>query len=342
MGVTPGKLWGLRRLSDEGGRWKMVAIDQRTPVFGPIAERRGTATPPFEDVARVKSILARHLAPRASAILIDPIYGYEVSIAEIPARRGLMIAYEHSESDSSAGGRKTVPIPGWTMGHIKRIGGDAAKVLAWYRADAPEEVRRHQESFVEEAGRLCAEADLVMLLEVLVYPLPGESQEAFAAKREALVLDSVRPFLDPKFGVDIYKLEPPGSVRGVPDPDGPDAGRLQAAYDRMVRDLPRPWVLLSAGAGGEDFERSLRYAYRAGASGYLAGRAFWWDAFQRFPDFDAMEASLAEEGGPYMDKTNELTDRLARPWTEHQAFASVLLPKPVRPDFLDGYVRAAA
>jgi tagatose 1,6-diphosphate aldolase len=324
------------------GFWKMVAIDQRTPVFGPIAEKRGVPTPPFEDVAHVKSILAKHLAPRSTAILIDPIYGYENSIDYISARKGLMIAYEHSESDSSAGGRKSQIIPNWGMTKIRRIGADAVKVLAWYRADAPEEVCAHQQAFVEQAGRLCAEHDLAMLLEVLVYPLPGESPEAFAAKREQLVLDSVKPFLDPKYGVDIYKLEPPGAVRGIPDPDGPEASKLQAAYDRMVDGLPRPWVLLSAGAGGEDFKRSLRYASRAGASGYLAGRAFWWDAFLKFPDFDAMEKYLETEGGPYMDETNALTEKFATPWTKHSAFESVSKDRQPAPDFPQRYFQSAS
>ena len=32
MKLSPGKLWGLRRLADANGLFKMVAIDQRTPL----------------------------------------------------------------------------------------------------------------------------------------------------------------------------------------------------------------------------------------------------------------------------------------------------------------------
>ena len=32
MTNSPGKLWGLRRLADNDGFWKMVAMDQRTPI----------------------------------------------------------------------------------------------------------------------------------------------------------------------------------------------------------------------------------------------------------------------------------------------------------------------
>jgi tagatose 1,6-diphosphate aldolase len=75
MKNSPGKLWGLRRLADPAGYWKMVAIDQRTPIFGPIAEKRGVPDAPRQDIVAVKQLLARHLAPRSSAILYGPELG---------------------------------------------------------------------------------------------------------------------------------------------------------------------------------------------------------------------------------------------------------------------------
>jgi tagatose 1,6-diphosphate aldolase len=320
MKISPGKLWGLRRLADTAGHWKMVAIDQRTPLFEPIAQKRGTKEPPFEDVTAVKRLLARHLAPKASAILTDPIYGYLPTVGEIPASIGLVLSYEHSVTENTPQGRKTVPIPDWSVAKSRRIGGDAVKVLVWYRADAAPEIRAHQEAFVKAAGDACREHDTVMLLEVLIYPLEGESATALEPRRAQLVLDSVRPFCDPKYGVDIFKLEPPGPVHNVPDPAGKDASALQASYDKMAAMVPRPWVMLSAGAGAADFERSLNYAYRAGAAGYLAGRAIWSQAFGHFPDFAAMERSLASDSVAVLDRLNALTDAKARPWYAHASF----------------------
>ena len=114
--------------------------------------------------------------------------------------------------------------------------------------------------------------------------------------------------------MDIYKLESPARLADVPDPDGRDAAEVQALYDRLAADLPRPWVLLSAGAGPMDFHRSLTYAYRAGASGYLCGRAIWASAFERFPDLAAMDRALIDEALPYLGRINALTDELAAPW----------------------------
>ncbi len=317
MKNSPGKLWGLRRLADPAGYWKMVAIDQRTPIFGPIAEKRGVPDAPRQDVVSVKQLLARHLAPRSSAILMDPNWAYPLCIDEVPPGVGLILSYEHHVTENSEGGRKTVPIPGWSVAKTRRIGADAVKVLVWNRADAAPEIRAHQEAFVEAAGRACREHDIVMLLEVLIYPLPGEEAGRVETRREKLVLDSIRPFCDPRFGVDIFKLEPPRAVHRVPDPDGPDASSLQSAYDRMAALLPRPWVMLSAGASAADFERSLHYAYRAGASGYLAGRAIWWEAFGHFPDLARMEKALASDSVAVLDRLNALTDTMAQPWHRH-------------------------
>jgi tagatose 1,6-diphosphate aldolase len=337
MKISPGKLWGMRRLADERGLWKMLAIDQRTPLFAPIAQARGTQDASFDDVARVKQMLAKHLAPLSSAVLTDPFHGYSRPIAEVPPHKGLILSYEHHVTENTPGGRKSVPIPHWGAGAIRRIGGDAVKVLVWHRHDAAPEARAHQEAFVRAAGEACRAHDVTHLLEVLVYPLPGEDPGAFEARRTELVIEAIRPFTAPEYGVDIFKLEPPGAIKGVPDPDGKEAAAQQAAYDRMAAMLPRPWVMLSAGAGMTDFVRSMRYACRVGASGYLAGRAIWADAFTKFPDFDAMDHALASEARRNLETLSELTDRAATPWHAHPAFRDGVEPDIEEGRFPQGY-----
>ena len=181
--------------------------------------------------------------------------------------------------------------------HIGRVDGDLSAVL-------------HMIGF----------ADIVLLLELLVYALPGDAPGQLEAQRAPLVLDSMRDFASPDYGVDIYKLEPPAMLRGVPDPQGAEAAAVQRAYDRLGALTTRPWVLLSAAAGPADFERSLTYALRAGASGYLCGRAIWQSAFEHFPDMAAMERDLASGATRFVHGINDLTDRLATPWHRHPAW----------------------
>ena len=35
MELSPGKLWGMRRMADAHGRYKMTAVDQRPPIKNP-------------------------------------------------------------------------------------------------------------------------------------------------------------------------------------------------------------------------------------------------------------------------------------------------------------------
>jgi tagatose 1,6-diphosphate aldolase len=79
--------------------------------------------------------------------------------------------------------------------------------------------------------------------------------------------------------------------------------------------------MLSAGASAAAFERVLRYAFRAGASGFLAGRAIWWDAFQHYPDLTAMRGDLERDGRAYLERLGELAVASAEPWTAHPCFA---------------------
>jgi len=315
----------------------MIAIDQRGPIMIPVAAKRGLAEAPYEDVAEVKQVITRALAPHASAMLLDPNYAYARCIGHVPARVGVCLSLEHHITDETAGGRRSDTIPDWSVAKIRRIGGDAVKLLVWYRPDAPAAVREHQQAFVRRIGAECRAHDIVLLLELLVYPLPGEPAAPLDAARSQLVLDAMRDFADPGYGVDIYKLEPPAMIAGVPDPHGPDAGPVQRLYERLGAMATRPWVLLSAGASAADFERSLTYAYRAGASGYLCGRAIWHKAFENFPDMVKMQRVLADEAVPYLHRINALTDELALPWHKHEAMVGGVQLDGDGPAFAEAY-----
>lgn len=336
MKISPGKLWGLRRLADDNGRFKMLAMDQTGPIVNPIKEKRGLDHAPYADVARVKASLARHLAPHASAVLLDPPFGYAAAINDIPARTGLVIGSEWAVWEVTETGRKSRNVPGWDAGLIRRIGGDAVKVNLWFRSDVSADVRAHQIAYLDGVKRACAAHDIAFVLEFLVYPFPGESAEAFADRRVALVLEALgdSDVMDPA-GVDLYKLEPPVAVHDVPDPDGPEGAAVQAAFDRVARGIKRPWVLLSGGASPADFTRLLTYAYRSGANGYLAGRAIWADAFTHFPDMQAMDDKLAQSD--VMARLNALTDRLATPWDKHECWADGVEMSPRGRDFVAAY-----
>ncbi|MEM7444929.1 MAG: tagatose 1,6-diphosphate aldolase [Pseudomonadota bacterium] len=328
MGLSPGKLWGLRRLADGQGRFKMTAVDQRPPIKNLIKQRRGADEASYEDVCAVKQCLVRVLAPSSSALLLDPHVAFPMAASLMSPAQGLILTLEDSIFEEKPAGRLSSEIDHWSVAKIKRAGGDAVKVLAWYRPDADAAVCRQQEDFVARIGDACRQNDIPFVFELLVYPLAEDSAQTKdyiedPGKRPELVLESVRRFADPRFGVDVFKLESPIKAAEVPDPENAGESAVaetQAWFDELGALAGRPWVMLSAGAGMDEFRRVLIYAYRAGASGYLAGRAIWWQAFQNFPDMQAMESDLATAGVPYMGSLNLLTDELATPWSQHPCY----------------------
>src|SRR5262249_55971377 len=140
------------------------------------------------------------------------------------------------------------------------------------------------------------------------------------SKQPQLVLDSVLAFADAKYGIDVFKLESPLAAADVPGVGAPGWEAAQTWFDDLGKAAGRPWVMLSAGAGMTEFRKVLTHAYKAGASGYLAGRAIWLKAFQAFPDWDAIRAGLRGEAVAYMRDLNALTDSAAAPWHKHPCY----------------------
>ena len=330
--LTPGKLWGLRRMSDEDGLFRMVAVDQRPPIKAPIAEHYGGEAP-YGDVAEVKAMLIEELQGEATAMLLDPHYAMPRGLHLLSPSKGLVVTLEDSNFKETPAGRLSSAIDGWSVEKIKRSGGDAVKVLAWYRPDAGEGAVRHQRDFVARIGEACARYDIPFLLEMLAYPLRGEADQTTdyretAAKRAEHVLGAVEEFAKPDYGVDLFKLEAPVPGEGVPGPDGEGGAEVQKHFDEMGRLAGRPWIMLSAGVGKEAFGRVLAHAFAAGASGYLAGRAIWMDAFRLFPDWDAMRLALRADSVPYMRAINALTSERATPWHRHHGGEAALRLAP--------------
>src|SRR5918998_1690065 len=322
MTLSPGKLWGMRRMADAAGRFKMVAVDQRPPIKNPIREKRGTAEAPFDDVAAFKLMLVEELQNDASAMLLDPHYALPGGMTLLSPAKGLIVTLEDSVFGETDGGRLSSEIDDWSVEKIKRVGGDAVKVLAWYRPDAEKAVCQAQQDFTARIGDACARYDIPYVFELLVYPLPGEKNQTtqyieMADKKSDLVLDSVRTFADSKFGVDLFKVESPVPAREV---GAPASRAVQDVFDEMGRLCGRPWVMLSAGAGMAEFRNIMACAYEAGASGYLAGRAIWAEPFKAFPDWDAIRRGLRSQSAPYMRELNALTDQAATPWFEHPVY----------------------
>ena len=322
ISLTPGKLSGMRRMADENGIYKMTAVDQRPPIKGPIAKHHGVETAPWEEVAKFKGMLVETLQGHSTAMLLDPHYAIPYSFDTLLPHKGLVVTLEDSLFKETPGGRLSDSIDNWSVGKIKRMGGDAVKVLAWYRPDASEEVNQAQKDYVKQVGEACAKYDIPFLFELLVYPLAADAHQTkeyveMKGKKADDVLKSVEEFAKPDYGVDVFKLESPVNAA---DADG--SAEVQAVFDEMGRLAGRPWVMLSAGAGKAEFRNVLEHAFKAGASGFLAGRAIWLDAFNAYPDWDAVRAGLEGDAVDYMKDISALADAQAANWAQHSCYGA--------------------
>ena len=322
-----GKTRGLARLADPDGHFRMVALDQRPPLFDVIAQARGISRDQvaFSDVTAAKRLLVEALAPHCSAMLLDPNFAVPAAIDLLPARSGLIVTLEEHRFQDLPGGRKSRAIADWSVEKIRAMGSDAVKVLAWYRPDAEPDVIEHQRRFIRQIGEDCARYDIPYVLELLVYPFKdsvGHTADYVEApdKLSSLVIESVREFVKPDYLVDLLKLESPRPANSLPPPSNssPATEAVQREFD-MIGELCRqrniPWVLLSAGAAPQQFERVLEYAFAAGASGFLAGRTIWLDAVRKhFPDAAAVASSLCGDGIAVLERLNSLTKAKGERW----------------------------
>ena len=114
MNLSAGKLLGLRRLADESGRFKIVAVDQRPPIQNEIKSSFGSDEAPWEDVAEVKRVLAENLAEESSALLMDPLFAWPAAHSVLRHDQGLMLTLEHAVFDETPRGRCSNVIPDWS------------------------------------------------------------------------------------------------------------------------------------------------------------------------------------------------------------------------------------
>src|SRR5258705_5688284 len=176
---TIGKNRGIARRADADGHFRMVALDQRPPLFDAIAQAKGITREQVEysDVTAAKRLLVGGLSPHCSSMLFDPNFAVPAAIDLLPARCGLIMTLEEHRVEETAGGRKSRAIANWSVEKIRAIGGGAVHVLGWCRPDADPGINEHQKRVVREIGQECAPYDIPFLLELLIYTFLGSANQ---------------------------------------------------------------------------------------------------------------------------------------------------------------------
>src|SRR5215208_3781196 len=171
LGLTPGKLRGLQRISNANGTLTMVATDQNSSMIKMMKEA-AKSEPSYAEIVDAKVMLSRALSPHCSGLLVDGYYGYASTVAAfaVPASTGLLIRVEKSGGGKNAAGAPLGEVePGWGVAKIKRCGADAVKLLAQFEPAEFDSAERNFE-FTKQMYEDCIKHDILFLLEPIHFP----------------------------------------------------------------------------------------------------------------------------------------------------------------------------
>lgn len=170
--------------------------------------------------------------------------------------------------------RITEILPDWSVAKAKRLGASAVKLLLYFRPDL-KNIASRQLDLVAKLAEECIEEDIPLLVESVSYPTPGEEgqPEALSKKKPALVTEAARQLTG--LPIDVLKSEFPADINYEKD-----ERKLMEACQQLDGASQLPWVLLSAGFDFQLFKKQVEIACKAGASGFMAGRALWEEATQ--------------------------------------------------------------
>src|SRR5271154_7108074 len=333
MKLTPGKLKGLKAVSNSRDVIAAAAMDQRGSLKSAIAKEKGIDKNAVtaQMLEEFKTSVARVLTPHASAILLDPEYGLPATLARAK-NAGLLLAYENTGYDNTRPGRLPDLLDIWSVRRLVAAGADCIKILLYYTPFDPPHINDIKHAWVERIGSECSSVDVPFFLEFVGYEEGGDEKGiAFARKKPEIVTHSMMEFSKPQYGVDVLKVEVPVNMAFVA---GSKACKGDAAYTRdQAKELFRraaaaakkPFIYLSAGVNNDVFAETLDLAAESGVefSGVLCGRATWKDAIPIYAKkgVQALEDWLSEEG---VKNINNVNDRLkaAKPWYSFYGVAS--------------------
>ena len=250
----------------------MCALDHRGSLMKMLDEKHPQSVS-YQAMVEFKLELCRILAPYASAILLDPIYGASQAIAAgvLPKSTGLLVSLEESGYSGEKEARVTDLLPDWNVRKIKKMGATAAKLLLYYRPDLDNAER--QLDTVEKLAADCQTEDIPFVVEPVSYRVgrAESNPQDFAKIKPQLVVETAQQITI--LPVDVLKAEFPSDIEYEKDKN-----RLLDYCYQLNEASQVPWVILSAGVSFELFYKQVEIACQAGASGFLAGRALWQEA----------------------------------------------------------------
>jgi tagatose 1,6-diphosphate aldolase len=311
--LTPGKLAGLKAVSNQNGVIAAAAMDQRGSLQKSLAKEKGSAVTDAM-MEEFKTLVTEVLTPHASAILLDPEWGLPASKRRAK-NAGLLLAYEKTGYDKTGPGRLPDLLDHWSARRLKEAGADCVKILLYYTPDDPKDVNDRKHAWVERIGDECRANDIPFFLEFVGYEEGADEKGVeYAKKKPHIVTESMREFSKDRYGVDVLKVEVPVNMKCV---EGTKSFAGEKAYTKKeaigffhsaANVATKPFIYLSAGVSNSEFSETLELAGESGVkfNGVLCGRATWKDGIPVYAKqgADAFRKWLETEGVKNINNVN--------------------------------------
>src|SRR5437588_9521827 len=324
MKLTPGKLNGLKRVSNDRGVIAAAAMDQRGSLQKALAKEKGGEVNDTM-MEEFKSLVTEVLTPHASAILLDPEWGLPASKRRAK-NAGILLAYEETGYDKTGPGRLGDLLDHWSARRLKEAGADCVKILLYYTPFDPKQVNDQKHAWIERIGDECRANDVPFFLEFVGYEEGADEKGLeYAKKKPRIVMGSMREFSKDRYGVDVLKVEVPVNMKFV---EGAKAYGGQKAYSKqeamkLFREAAavasKPFIYLSAGVSNAEFTEALELAGESGVkfNGVLCGRATWKDGIPVYAKQgpDAFRKWLQDQGVKNIHNVNQRL-KAATSWYE--------------------------
>jgi tagatose 1,6-diphosphate aldolase len=196
---------------------------------------------------------------------------------------------------------------------LKELGADGIKILLSYDPEGDAGANDEKKTLIERIGAECESAGVPFFLEPVVYDETGADVRSaeFARRKPGLVIRTMAEFSQPRYKVDVLKVEFPVSASRA---SGEGAVFTRAEALALFREADAaacgiPYIYLSAGVSITEFVGSLRLAAESGARfrGVLCGRANWQDGVPAYArgGIAALEEWLARDGVRNIQAVNE-------------------------------------
>jgi len=309
MKLTPGKLAGMKAVSNDRGVIAAAAMDQRGSLKKALGANAGD-----HELEEFKIYVAQVLTQYASAILLDPEWGLPASKARAKGS-GLLLAYEKTGYDKQTPGRLPDLLEHWSVKRLKEAGADCLKILLYYSPYDDQKINDLKHAWVERIGDECRSNDIPFFLEIVGYKEGvDEKGPDYAKIKPEVVTKYMQEFSKDRYNVDVLKLEIPINmqyVEGARSFKGTKVYTKKEALDHYrnaASATQKPFIYLSAGVSNPEFIEDLEYAGEAGVkfNGVLCGRATWKDGIPVYAQQGgkAFEAWLKGEGVKNIQNVN--------------------------------------